>query len=282
MAWQLANVDGRAVLVAGGGQYDLEKHGGGLFGPDPMAAIGQFDQLESVATRISAAGTLADASFEPGRCGPPAPSPSKVFGIGLNYRSHAAESNMELPQLPLVFTKFPSCIVGPAAEVVLSGSRVDWEVELVVVIGRRGRRIAAADAWSYVAGLTLGQDVSDRKVQMAVKPPQFSMGKSYDTFGPTGPVLASVDSFENPDAVSLTCDVSGERMQAARTDDLIFSVPQLVEYLSSVCTLEPGDLIFTGTPSGVGAARGRYLTAGDVITSTMDVVGTMTNRCIED
>lgn len=282
MAWQLANVEGRAVLVTGGGQYDLEKHGGGLLGSDPMAAVARFDQLETVAAKLNAAGTAADGPFDVGRCGPPVPSPSKVFGIGLNYRSHAAESNMDLPELPLVFTKFPSCLTGPTGNVVLSGTRVDWEVELVVVIGRRGRRITAGDAWSYVAGLTLGQDISDRKVQMAVKPPQFSMGKSYDTFGPTGPVLASVDSFTNPDAVSISCDVSGERMQAACTDDLIFTVPQLVEYLSSVCTLEPGDLIFTGTPSGVGAARGRYLTAGDVITSTMDVVGTMTNQCIED
>ena len=210
------------------------------------------------------------------------PRPQKVFGIGLNYRSHAAEASMALPEVPLVFTKFPSCIVGPMADVALSGDRVDWEVEVVVVIGRRGRRIAAADAWSYVAGLTVGQDVSDRRVQMAVKPPQFSLGKSFDTFGPIGPVLASVDSFPNPDDVAIACDVGEERMQAARTSDLIFSVPQLVEYLSGICTLEPGDLIFTGTPDGVGMVRGRFLGPGDVVTSTMDVVGTMTNRCVED
>lgn len=280
MPWQLANVDGRAVLVTGAGQYDLEKHSEGRLGADPMAAIARFDQLESVAAALSSDNTPADARFDVSRCGPPVPSPSKVFGIGLNYRAHAAESKMELPEVPLVFTKFPSCITGPTGSVVLSGDRVDWEVELVAVIGRRGRRIAAADAWAYIAGVTVGQDISDRRVQMAGKPPQFSMGKSFDTFGPIGPVIASVDSFENPDAISLACDVSGERMQEARTDDLIFSVPQLVEYLSSVCTLEPGDIIFTGTPSGVGAARGRYLTPGDVVSSTMDVVGTMRNTCV--
>jgi 2-keto-4-pentenoate hydratase/2-oxohepta-3-ene-1,7-dioic acid hydratase in catechol pathway len=249
-----------------------------------MVAIARFDQLGELAAKAASEATAEAAAarlpaFEPRASGPPVPRPQKVFGIGLNYRSHAAESNMDLPELPLVFTKFPSCICGPVDDVLLSGPRVDWEVEMVVVIGRKGRRIPADQAWSHVAGLTVGQDVSDRQVQFSVKPPQFSMGKSFDTFGPIGPVLASVDSFPDPDAVSLSCDVSGERMQQACTDDLIFGVPQLVEYLSSVCTLEPGDLIFTGTPSGVGAARGRYLVDGDVVSSTMDVVGTMTNRC---
>ncbi len=280
MPWQLANIGDRAALVVDGRVHDLEKHGGGRFGPDPMAAVAAFGELGDLAASL--AGGDGDGAFDPAACGPPVPRPQKVFGIGLNYRSHAAEASMALPEVPLVFTKFPSCIVGPAADVALSGDRVDWEVEVVVVIGRRGRRIAAADAWSYVAGLTLGQDVSDRRVQMAVKPPQFSLGKSFDTFGPIGPVLASVDSFPNPDDVAIACDVGDERMQAARTSDLIFSVPQLVEYLSGICTLEPGDLIFTGTPDGVGMVRGRFLGPGDVVTSTMDVVGTMTNRCVED
>jgi 2-keto-4-pentenoate hydratase/2-oxohepta-3-ene-1,7-dioic acid hydratase in catechol pathway len=243
-----------------------------------MAAVAAFADLGDLAASL--AGTPGDGAFDPGLCGPPVPRPQKVFGIGLNYRSHAAEANMHLPDLPLVFTKFPSCIVGPHADIALSGDRVDWEVEVVAVIGRRGRHIAAADAWSYVAGLTLGQDVSDRTVQMAVKPPQFSLGKSFDTFGPTGPVLASVDSFANPDDIAIACEVNGDPMQGARTSDLIFSVPLLVEYLSGICTLEPGDLIFTGTPEGVGMVRGRFLGAGDVVTSTMDVVGALVNRCV--
>jgi 2-keto-4-pentenoate hydratase/2-oxohepta-3-ene-1,7-dioic acid hydratase in catechol pathway len=278
MAWKLANVSDRAVLVVDGRVHDLEKSGGGRFGADPMAAVAGFDELGALTASL--AGAPGDGPFDPGACGPPVPRPQKVFGIGLNYRSHAAEASMALPDLPLVFTKFPSCIVGPTADVVLSGERVDWEVEVVAVIGRRGRHIAAADAWSYVAGLTLGQDVSDRKVQMAVKPPQFSMGKSFDTFGPIGPVLVSVDSFGDPDDVAIACEVNGEQMQAARTSDLIFSVPKLVEYLSGICTLEPGDLIFTGTPEGVGMVRGRFLAEGDVVTSTMDEVGVMTNRCV--
>jgi 2-keto-4-pentenoate hydratase/2-oxohepta-3-ene-1,7-dioic acid hydratase in catechol pathway len=210
------------------------------------------------------------------------PRPAKVFGIGLNYKSHANESNMELPPAPLTFTKFPSCLVGPTDDVVLSGDVVDWEVELVVVIGEGGRHISREAAWSHVAGITLGQDISDRVVQTAGKPPQFSLGKSFDTYGPIGPVLVSVDSFANPDDIGLWCDVSGERMQDARSSDLIFDVPYLVSYLSSICTLESGDMIFTGTPDGVGMARGRLLKDGDVIDSGAEVIGALRNRCVKN
>jgi 2-keto-4-pentenoate hydratase/2-oxohepta-3-ene-1,7-dioic acid hydratase in catechol pathway len=163
---------------------------------------------------------------------------------------------------------------------VLSGERVDWEVELVVAIGTGGRNITREAAWSHVAGITLGQDISDRKVQLTGSPAQFSLGKSFDTFGPIGPALVSVDSFPDPDDIELWCDVAGERMQHARSSDLIFDVPHLVSYLSSICTLEPGDLIFTGTPDGVGAARRRFLAAGEVIDSGAEVIGTMRNTCV--
>jgi 2,4-didehydro-3-deoxy-L-rhamnonate hydrolase len=208
------------------------------------------------------------------------PRPSKVFGIGLNYGRHAKESGMELPPAPLTFTKFPSCLVGPTADVVLSGNTVDWEVELVVVIGTGGRHIAEDDAWSHVAGLTLGQDISDRTVQLTGAPPQFSLGKSFDTFGPIGPAIVSLDQFPDPDSIGIWCDVAGERMQEARTDDLIFPVATLVSYLSSICTLEPGDLIFTGTPDGVGAARGRFLADGEMLVSGAEVIGELHNRCV--
>src|SRR5829696_7937723 len=172
MPWQLANVEGRAALVVDGGIFDLQSHGAGRFSSDPMSALERHDQLGQLAASL--AGVAPDDALDPSRCGPPVPRPAKVFGIGLNYRSHAAESNLALPETPLVFTKFPSCLCGPTADVVLSGDRVDWEVELVAVIGRAGRNIAAADAWPYVAGLTVGQDVSDRRVQFGVTPPQFS------------------------------------------------------------------------------------------------------------
>jgi 2-keto-4-pentenoate hydratase/2-oxohepta-3-ene-1,7-dioic acid hydratase in catechol pathway len=181
-----------------------------------------------------------------------------------------------------VFTKFPSCLAGPRAEVVLSSDRVDWEVELVVVIGRGGRRIPEGRAREHVAGYCVGQDISDRGVQFAGRPPQFSMGKSFDTFGPIGPAIVSLDAFADPDDLALTCDVSGKRVQEARTSDMIFSVPALVSRLSAVCTLAPGDLIFTGTPSGIGAMRKppRFLAHEDEIVSTIEGIGTLVNRCI--
>jgi len=241
---------------------------------DPMVAIARFGELSALYEK--AAGS-AKAAGTPGVC---VPKPSKVFGIGLNYKSHAAESNMELPPAPLTFTKFPSCLVGPTADVELSGDTVDWEVEIVVVIGKGGRHIAESAAWSHIAGLTLGQDISDRKDQTAGKPPQFSLGKSFDTYGPIGPAIVSVDAFPNRDDIGLWCDVSGERMQDSRTSNLIFTIPYLVSYLSSICTLESGDVIFTGTPDGVGMARGRLLKAGDVIDSGAEVIGTLRNVCV--
>jgi len=189
---------------------------------------------------------------------------------------------MPIPNAPIVFTKFPNCLVGPRANVELTSGFVDWEVELVVVIGRRGRRISEAQAFDYIAGYCVGQDISDRRLQFADTPPQFSMGKSADTFGPLGPALVSIDGFANPNDVALTCEVAGERMQDARSSDLIFSVPQLMAFLSGLCTLEPGDLIFTGTPSGVGSGRNprRYLQPNEEIVSTIEGIGTMVNRCV--
>lgn len=276
--FRLLNVAGRAALQTDGGWHDLATLAGDAALADPMVAIAHHAHLHALQER--AVGRSADGVVDATRLGPVVPRPQKVFGIGLNYRSHAAETNAQLPPAPLTFTKFPSCLAGPAADVELSGTTVDWEVELVVVIGLGGRHIARADAWGHVAGLTLGQDISDRTVQRTGTPPQFSLGKSFDGYGPIGPALVPVDAFADPDDIGLWCDISGERMQAARSSDLIFGVPELIEYLSGICTLVPGDVIFTGTPAGVGAARGRFLQPGDVITSGADVIGTMSNRCI--
>jgi len=157
---------------------------------------------------------------------------------------------------------------------------VDWEVEIVAVIGDETSHVAISDAWGVVAGLTLGQDISDRAVQMTGVPPQFCLGKSFANYGPIGPALVSVDAFADPDDLALWCDVAGERMQAARSSQLIFSIPTLVAYLSSICRLYPGDLIFTGTPSGVGMARNRYLAAGESIVSGADIIGELHNTCV--
>lgn len=276
--FRLANVDGRAVLVDDTHWYDLARLTGDDSLADPMSAIARHDELHDVAAGL--ADRAPDGALDDTRLGVCVPRPSKVFAIGLNYRSHASESNLQLPPAPLAFTKFPNCLVGPADDIVLPSDTVDWEVELVVVIGRAGRHIAAADAWGHVAGLTLGQDVSDRTVQLLGSPPQFSLGKSYDTFGPIGPAVVSVDAFPDPDDIGLWCDVAGERMQDARTNDLIFDVPTIVEYLSGICTLEPGDLIFTGTPAGVGGPRGRFLRDGELVESGAEVIGSLRNRAV--
>lgn len=276
--FRLAQLDDRAVLLDDTSWFDLATVTGDPSLADPMIAIARHGELHAAQAACATAasgGALADATL--GVC---VPRPQKVFAIGLNYRSHAEESNMAIPPAPMTFTKFPTCLVGPTADVVLSGSAVDWEVELVVVIGTGGRDISRADAWSHVAGLTLGQDISDRVVQLTGAPPQFSMGKSFDTFGPIGPAVVSLDAFPDPDDIGLWCDVAGERMQQARTDDLIFSVPEIIEYLSAICTLTPGDLVFTGTPSGVGGSRGRFLQPGEMIDSGAEVIGTLHNRCV--
>ena len=157
---------------------------------------------------------------------------------------------------------------------------VDWEVEIVVVIGKRVSRVAVGDAWSAVAGLTLGQDISDRLVQLTGVPPQFSLGKSFPGYSPIGPAVVSIDALADPDDLELTCDVSGVRMQSGHSRQMLFTIPQLIAYLSSICVLEPGDLIFTGTPAGVGMGRDRYLVDGDVIISEVPGIGRLVNRCV--
>ncbi len=280
MSIRFAHVAGRASLLLDDVLIDVAHASNGRFSDDPMAVLAAWGGFADWARGRSAAD--ATGSRVPVDLGSPVPRPSKVFGIGMNYRDHAAEAKLEIPRSPVVFTKFPSCLSGPFADVPLSSDRVDWEVELVVAIGRRGKRIAEKDALAHVAGYTVGQDVSDRRMQFADKPPQFSLGKSLDGYGPTGPALVSLDGFDDPNDLGLTCDVAGERMQSGRTRDMIFPVATLVAYLSTWCTLEPGDLIFTGTPAGVGSTRDprRYLAPGDEIVSTIEGIGTMRNRCV--
>lgn len=276
--FRLINVAGRAALDHDSHAYDLARLSGDERLADPMAAIAAHAELAEVARRC--AEVEPDAPLESLELGPPVPRPRQVFGIGLNYRDHAAESGMDLPPAPLTFTKFPTCIAGPTAEIPLSGAMVDWEAEIVVVIGAPTRAVPVEDAWSAVAGLTLGQDISDRAVQLTGSPPQFNLGKSFAAYGPIGPAVVPPSAFADPDDIGLWCEVGGERVQDARTDQLIFSIPVLVAYLSSICELSPGDLIFTGTPSGVGMARGRFLSPGDVITTGAEVIGELRNPCV--
>ncbi len=277
MAFRLATMNGRAALIAADGVYDLERHSRGRFAADPMQAIARHAELHEVAATLQGAPDAVLARAALGVC---VPRPQKVFGIGLNYRSHVVESGAEPPQTPVVFTKFPSCLAGPTSDVIIAGPTTDWEAELVVVIGTRGRDIAAADAWKAIAGFTCGQDVSERMMQFAAKPPHFDLAKSYDTYGPIGPAVVSLDQLADPSDLAITCDVNDTRRQDARTSELIFGVPELIAYISAVCTLEPGDLIFTGTPAGVGASSSTFLEPGDTITTTIEGIGTLTNRCV--
>jgi 2-keto-4-pentenoate hydratase/2-oxohepta-3-ene-1,7-dioic acid hydratase in catechol pathway len=278
MGFRLANVEGRAALVAGDDYYDLEKISGGQVGPDPMAALAATDQLKELSAGLSGqtpTGRLADV-----RLGAPAPRPMNSFGIGLNYRNHAEEGGMPIPDAPLTFAKFGSCICGPTDDVVLRSDYVDYEGELVAVIGREAKDVSVEQAWDYVAGLCVGQDISDRPVQFTSAPPQFNLGKSFDTYGPIGPVLVSPDQLDDPNSLELLCEVNGEVRQKDNTNELIFDVPTLVSYLSQMLTLVPGDVIFTGTPGGVGVFQKKLLKDGDIVRTSISGLGTIENRCV--
>ena len=274
MGFRLGNVDGRAVLVEGDGVFDLERVSEGRLGPGARAAIAGHAVLHEVAAGL--AGQQPDRTLADVTLGPPQPDPWQVFAIGLNYRGHAAETGKALPEAPLVFTKFPGCLTGPVATVEMASDTTDYEAELVVVIGDTVRNVAAADAWNVVAGLMIGQDLSDRELQNAGERPQFSLAKSHDGYGPTGPLIVSPDLLDDPDALDVRCFVNGEQRQSDTTHNLIFSVPVLVEYLSRMMTLHAGDLIFTGTPEGVGLATGNYLRSGDVVRTTISGLGELT------
>jgi 2,4-didehydro-3-deoxy-L-rhamnonate hydrolase len=274
---RLGNLDGRAVLVRDAGYLDVHAASEGRFGPDPMAVLGDWAGFRTWAGKVD--GTWLGLEY--GRLGAPVPAPRQVFAIAVNYRDHAAEAGIALPEHPLAFTKFPSCITGPFNPVRLPTERADWEVELVVVMGRECHLADEPGAWDAVAGLTVGQDISERRIQFRKPFPHFSVAKSLPTFGPIGPVLVTPDEMAARDDLEITCHINGELMQKSRTSNLVFSVPQLIVELSSAVRLLPGDLIFTGTPSGVGSTRDprRYLRPGDVIESRIEGIGSMRNNC---
>ena len=274
---KLANCGGRAVLVLDGATTDVEEASRGRFGPDPMHLYEDWPAFADFAAGV----TTGAAPLVEGELRCPVPAPRQVFAIGLNYRSHAEESGMAVPSVPATFTKFPASLAGPFDDVELVGGTVDWEVELVAVIGTRADRVDEADAWSHIAGLTVGQDISDRTLQFAAGS-QFSLGKSRRGFGPMGPWLATIDEVADPDDLALGCSVDGEKVQDARTSDLIFGVPRLIAELSAVLPLLPGDVLFTGTPAGIGATRQppRFLQPGQVLESWIEGIGTIRNRCV--
>ncbi len=270
---KLANLNQRAAIIVGTTAIDVAAASGNAFGPSLSDIYPQWDAFITWAKTAS----LSDgAPFAEADLGAPSPSPTQVFAVGLNYRAHAAEGGAEVPKAPATFTKFQSCLGRPFDPVKSVPGDHDWEAELVVVISRVAHHVAAADAWSYVAGVTCGQDYSERVTQRAAGS-HFSLGKSYPGFGPTGPWLVTPDELTDRDDLAITCEVSGQMMQSSRTSNMVFSVPVLIEYLSGIVALQPGDIIFTGTPEGVGYARTppRLLAAGDTVTTTIESIGTI-------
>jgi 2,4-diketo-3-deoxy-L-fuconate hydrolase len=278
-----ANLSGRLVLVTadGSGAVDVEQASGGRFGPDPQAVYDRWAEF----TAWAAGADLSPAQpFRREDLGAPAPAPRQVLAIGLNYSEHAAESGFSVPDAPTVmFTKWPSCLTGPVTEVELpEGGHTDWEVELVAVIGKPARAVSAAEAWDHVAGLTVGQDLSERVLQTAGPSPQFSLAKSLPGFGPMGPWLVTPDEFDDRDDLELGCSINGQQVQKGRTRELIFSVPAMVSKLSAKLPLLPGDVLFTGTPSGVGMGRNpqRFLSPGDELVSYVAGIGELRQRFV--
>ncbi|WP_326837528.1 fumarylacetoacetate hydrolase family protein [Amycolatopsis rhabdoformis] len=271
---RIGNLAGRAVLAVPGGALDVNRASGGRLPATLSGLFERWDELRALAADPPAAEVVP---VDESRLGPPCPDPRQVFAIGLNYRDHAAEADFAVPDSPTVFPKYVSSFAGAHGVVVLSGDTVDWEVELVAVIGKQAHHVPAAEAWSHVAGLAVGQDLSDRTVQMSGPAPQFGLGKSFPGFSPFGPWLVTPDELDDPDDLELGCSVNGEQVQKGRTSDLVFPIPELVARLSRIVTLYPGDVIFTGTPAGVGLARSPrwFLKPGDELTSYVRGVGEM-------
>ncbi len=286
---RLANYDGRssiAVMSADGSDHvvDVESASRGALPSDPMV-------LSDLANHGALAGIAGAANptdwpvLQPELLRAPVPRPPKGFGVALNYRQHAIESGLTLPTEPHLFGKMENCVCGPYDEIIVPAGRdmVDYEAELVIVFGRTCKQATAADAWGFLAGVTCGQDISDRGEQFRQPVRQFTIAKTYDTFGPIGPFLVTPDELPDPDALELEGRVSGTVMQHSNTSDLIFDVPALVEWLSRFITFQPGDLVWTGTPSGVGEAQTppRFLRAGDVVETEIAGIGLMRNPVVE-
>ncbi len=214
----------------------------------------------------------------------PVPDPAKIVCLGLNYRDHAAESGMDAPSEPILFSKYATALIGPGAPIVLPGSsrEVDYEAELVVVVGRGGKDIAVDRAMGHVGGYAVGNDVSARDWQLGKPGKQWMAGKTFDTFAPVGPVVVTPDEVPDPHNLPIRLKLNGRTMQDSNTDQLIFRVDFAIAYLSRIFTLEPGDLIFTGTPPGVGMARKPpvWLGDGDSVEVTIEGLGTLTNPVV--
>lgn len=271
---RIANLNNRLALLTGDAALDVAQASGGKFGPDILSAYDHWDDF--VAWEKGA--DYSDAKpFAKEDLGAPVPFPRQILAVGLNYRDHADEASLPYPEHPMLFTKFASSLTGPFTRVTADSAAIDYEAEMVVVIGTKADRVKAADAWRHVAGLCIGQDLTERDVQWRPPAPQFSLGKSLRGFGPFGPAVVTLDEISDPENLTVRGvlkggDIDGEFVvQDGNSKDLIFSVPQLIERLSEHLTLFPGDVIFTGTPAGVGMGRDPkvFMKPGHVLTTSL-------------
>ena len=273
---KISNVHGRAVLVTAANEgIDIASASNDRFGPSPAQLYNDWNAFRVWAA--DASGSAPHVRLDTSDLRSPSPQPRQILGVGLNYRDHAAEAGFDLPDsLPPVFVKFVSSLGSAHSTVTLpAGGNTDWEVELVVVISEEASNVPAEKAWDFVAGVTVGQDLSERISQTTGPAPQFSLGKSFPGFAPVGPWLVTTDELADRDDLALGCSVNGETMQHARTSLLLFPVTALISRITNRITLYPGDMIFTGTPSGVGMARKpqRFLQPGDVLESWIEGIG---------
>ncbi len=271
----------RLGAIKSGGVIDLARAAGGALPVDMLEFIAQGSDALDRARECVEHSTAQGYDLDAVTLLAPIPRPRKnVFCLGLNYRDHAAETGAKLPERPIYFTKPPTCVIGPDEAIVIDpriSEQVDWEVEFTLVIGRGGRDIAPDRVMDHVYGYTVANDVSARDLQFAHG--QWFKGKSLDTFAPIGPCIVTADEVNDPSSLDVSLRVNGVEKQRSNTRELIFDIPTMVSQLSAGTTLEPGDLIMTGTPDGVGFSRKppEFLKDGDVVEAEVQSIGVLRN-----
>jgi len=283
---RIANLAGRATIVTDQGLIDVASRSNGAFSTSIDKCLRHLDNLR---TWFNAAQpevtdpTTPNELYGDARLGPVVAYPQQIFAMALNYRHHAEEMKLALPTKPMIFTKFASSLCGPNDVLPIPSDTTDFEAELVVVLGATARGLRVENALTVVAGYCVGQDFSDRTLQMKGSPPQYSLGKSFRNFSPVGPWLTTVDDVADPNDLAIRCSVNGVDYQDSSTTDMVFSVAEIVSYLSDVVELRPGDLIFTGSPHGAGQGQTPplFLKPGDRIVTEIERLGRIENVAVE-
>jgi 2-keto-4-pentenoate hydratase/2-oxohepta-3-ene-1,7-dioic acid hydratase in catechol pathway len=282
---RIANLAGRATIVTDDGLIDIATASNGAFSASVDKCVGQLDTLrtwfQSAQPGVTSETKPAEL-FGDSRLGPVVTSPQQIFAVGLNYRHHANEMNMTLPSEPMVFTKFVSSLCGPNDELPVRGDTTDFEAELVIVIGTKARDLSEEEALGAVAGYCVGQDFSERTLQRRGATPQYSLAKSYRNFTPVGPWLTTSDEVGDPNNLNVSCSVNDVQYQNSTTGDMIFRVAEIVSYLSTIVELRPGDLVFTGSPHGVGQGQNPpvFLKPGDRVVTAIERLGQIENLAV--